>query len=145
MLFRSAHDKTAERIRLKADAKKRRDFMEAYRRVTSRLDFTMEGMKIVYPASPEEIVAEGHALHHCVGSYVDRVANRECMILFLRKCDEESAPFYTIEVRDKKVTQARGMCNADVTPEVKRFLDRWEKKVLRRALDKTEVSQEIAA
>lgn len=37
------------------------------------------------------------------------------------------------------------MCNADATPEVKRFLDRWEKKVLRNALDETEASQEIAA
>lgn len=143
--LQEAHDKTAERILLKTDAKKRRDFMEAYRRVTSRLDFTMEGMKIVYPASPEEIVAEGHALRHCVGSYVDRVANKECMILFLRRCGEESVPFYTLEVRSKKVTQARGMCNADATPEVKRFLDRWEKKVLRNALDEAEASQEIAA
>ena len=143
--LQEAHDKAAERIRLKADEERCRDFAEAYRRIVSRLDFTMEGMKIVYPTSPEEIVAEGHALHHCVGSYVDRVANRECMILFLRRCDEENSSFYTIEIRKKKVVQARGMCNADVTPEVKRFLDRWEKKVLRHALDETEISQEIAA
>lgn len=136
--LQDAHDKVARRIKIKANAKKRREFKEAYQRIVSQPDFTIDGMKIVYPSSPDEIVAEGHALHHCVGSYVDRVAKHECIILFLRRCDEESKPFYTIEVRNKKITQARGMRNSDVTPEVKRFLSKWEKKVLQRIPDKAE-------
>lgn len=126
-----AHDKVARRIKQKADAKMRRDFKTAYRRIMAQLDFEMDGMKIVYPSTPSDIVAEGQALHHCVGSYVERVAQQECIILFLRKCEEETKPFYTIEVRHKEVVQVRGMQNEDATPAVKKFMARWEKQVLK--------------
>lgn len=128
-----AHDKVARRVKQRADAKMRRDFKTAYRRIMAQLDFEMDGMKIVYPSTPSDIVAEGHALHHCVGSYVERVAQKECLILFLRKCEDEAKPFYTIEVRHKEVVQVRGMRNEDATPEVKKFMAQWEKRVLKRA------------
>lgn len=128
--LQKSHDKVAHRIKLKADAKMRRDFITAYNSIMRQMDFEMEGMKIVYPATPEDIIAEGNALHHCVGGYVDRVARKECIILFLRQCVEESKPFYTIEVRNRKVIQVRGMKNNSPTPEVKKFMKQWEKKVL---------------
>lgn len=128
--LQKAHDKVAQRIRHKADAKLRQDFKAAYKCVMGRLDFEANGMKIVYPASSDEIIAEGHALHHCVGSYVDQVAKRKCMILFLRRCKDEGKPFYTVEVRGRKVVQVRGMENKDATPEVRKFMDRWERQVL---------------
>lgn len=128
--LQKAHDKVAHRIKLKADAKLRKDFKIAYQRIMKRLDFEWNSMKIVYPSSPEEIIAEGHALHHCVGSYVDRVAKKECIILFLRLCEEITKPFYTIEVRNQKVIQVRGMKNDNATPEVQKFMDRWTSRVL---------------
>ena len=91
--LQKSHDKVARRIKMKADAKMRRDFKAAYNSIMQRMDFEMDGMKIVYPATPDEIIAEGHALHHCVGGYVDRVAKKECIILFLRKSKEESKHF----------------------------------------------------
>ena len=97
-----------------------------------QLDFEFEGMRIIYPATPEDIAAEGDALHHCVGSYVDKVAQRKSMILFLRHCEDVSKPFYTVEVKGQRAVQVRGMQNADMTPEVKRFMDRWERQVLQR-------------
>lgn len=130
--LQAAHDKLVRRVKERADAKIRREFRDTYRRIMAQLDFEMDGMKIVYPATPSEIVAEGHALHHCVGSYVERVAKQQCVILFLRKCEEEAKPFYTVEVCHKKVVQVRGMQNEDATPEVKKFISKWEKKVLRR-------------
>ena len=77
-------------------------------------------------------MAEGHALHHCVGSYVERVARQECIILFLRKCEDVAKPFYTIEIQHKKVVQVRGMLNESATPEVEQFISRWQKDVLER-------------
>lgn len=128
--LQKSHDKVARRIKMKADAKMRRDFKAAYNSIMQRMDFEMDGMKIVYPATPDEIIAEGHALHHCVGSYVDRVAKKECIILFLRKSKEESKPFYTIEVQGREVIQVRGMKNDPPTPKVERFMKQWEKEVL---------------
>ncbi|MCM1215588.1 MAG: PcfJ domain-containing protein [Lachnospiraceae bacterium] len=128
--LQKSHDKAAHRIKMKADAKMRRDFKAAYKSIMQRMDFEMDGMKILYPATPDEIIAEGHALHHCVGGYVERVARKECIILFLRRCGEESKPFYTIEVKGREVTQVRGMKNDPPTPKVESFMEQWEKEVL---------------
>lgn len=129
--LQKAHDKVAQRIQHNASAKLRRDFQAVYKRIMGQLDFEANGMKIVYPASSDEIVAEGNALHHCVGGYVDRVAAKKCMILFLRRCEDVDKPFFTVEVQHRKVVQVRGNCNAAPTPEVRKFMDVWERRVLR--------------
>lgn len=131
--LQQAHDRLTARIKARKDAKRRRDFRAAYRSIMSWSDFELEGLTIVYPQKPEEIEAEGNALHHCVGGYVPRIAERECMILFLRHTSEPQKSFYTIEVREQKVTQVRGMQNCAPTPEVERFMAIWEQKVLHRA------------
>ena len=128
--LQKAHDKVAKRIKIKADAKMRRDFKAAYNRIMGQLDFEQDGMKIVYPASLDDIIAEGNAQHHCAANYVDKVAARKTMILFLRRCEAVSEPFYTVEVRGQKVVQVRGNSNQEPTPEVKRFMTAWERKVL---------------
>ena len=131
--LRKAHDNAAKRLKIKIDAETQRNFLLAYERVMSHLDFERNGLKIVCPASPEEIAHEGQALHHCGGSYVDRVARQECLILFLRHCDDLSTPFYTVEVRDQKAVQVRGIRNADPTPEVRSFIAAYETQVLQAA------------
>lgn len=67
---------------------------------------------IVIPESPAEIVEEGKYLHHCVGGYVNNVANGYTNILFLRKNEFPHIPYYTIEVDNhNEVKQIHGMCN----------------------------------
>lgn len=78
-----------------------------------------------------------------MGGYVDQVAKQKCIILFLRRCADEGKPFYTVEVRGREVVQVRGMENKEATPEVQKFMDLWEKRVLR-GLD-AEDGMEIAA
>ena len=128
--LQKSHDRTARRMKHKEDAKIKRDFIAVYRQLSGQLDFEKDGMKIVYPETPDDVVKEGHALHHCVGSYTERVAEKECIILFLRKCSEEEKPFYTVEVRNRKAVQVRGIGNCDMTPEVKSFVAAWEQRVL---------------
>lgn len=130
--LQKSHDKTAKRVKHKTDAKMKRDFIEIYKHLAGKFDFEQNGLKIVCPTVPDDVVAEGHKLHHCVGSgnYIDRVAKHECIILFLRKCSDESKPYYTIEVRDHKVIQVRGMKNCEMTPDVEKFISAWEQQVL---------------
>lgn len=128
--LQKSHDRTARRYEHKKDAKIKRDFIVAYRQLSGRLDFEKDGLKIVYPNTPDDVAAEGHALHHCVGGYVERVAERECMILFLRKCADEAKSFYTIEVRGQEVVQVRGMGNCGMTPEVEAFVAAWKQGAL---------------
>lgn len=129
--LQKSHDRVTKRIKIKADMKMREDFAAAYNHIMGHLDFEHNGMKIVYPKSLDEIIAEGNALHHCVGNYVDKVAAKKTMILFLRRAEDVSKPFYTVEVRGQKVVQVRGNSNQEPPPEVKKFMDIWERKVLR--------------
>ena len=111
----------------------RRDFHAAMESVRLHADFELDGMVVLCPQSPEDIIQEGQALHHCVGTYVDRVAKQECVILFLRRAAEADKPFYTLEIRNRKVVQAQTMNHQPPTPEVQRFLDQWEREVLQAA------------
>ena len=45
------------------------------------LAYTGSKYSIVIPTKPEELAEEGINLSHCVGQYIDRVANGECHIL----------------------------------------------------------------
>lgn len=128
--LKKAHDRAAKQVKLQHDELTRRNFEEAYRRITGRLDFTQDGLQIVYPKSLKSLKEEGSALHHCVGGYGDRIAKRECIVLFLRRYSAPDKPFYTMEIRDGHIVQLRGLQNRDATPEVQRFADAWERNVL---------------
>lgn len=56
----------------------------------------------------------------------------ETVILFVRRRAKPSEPFYTLEVRQGSVAQCRGKCNADMTAEVKKFIEAFKQKVLAR-------------
>ncbi len=133
--LRKAHDRVQKRFKIKESAQLMQDFKAAVRDARERMAFEAGGMKIVVPATPRELEAEGNALHHCVGSYADRVAKKECMILFLRQCTDEAKPFYTIEIRGSKIIQVRGIGNCSMTPEVKAFVEQWRRQVLQRVAD----------
>ena len=129
--IQEAHDKVAKSIKHKANAIMKREFVAVYKSIAGKYDFEKSGMKIVYPKNPDDVVKEGHALHHCAGcGYVERVADHECVILFLRRCSDLQHSYYTIEIQGNKVVQVRGMKNCSATPEVKDFIDTWEQRVL---------------
>jgi len=128
--LQKAHDAVAGRIKHRVDAKARRKFISMYKRIGDSLAFESQGMTILCPAAPRDIISEGQALHHCVGGYVKYVADGQCLILFVRRCEDIAKPFYTIELRDREVVQLRGANNMKATPEVQAFVDRWTREVL---------------
>jgi len=84
--------------------------------------FKFKELHISIPKSPDDLFEEGKKLHHCVATYIEKVANGETVILFIRKDKTPDEPFYTLEIREGKVRQCHGMCNCDVTGEVEEFL-----------------------
>lgn len=88
-----------------------------------------KGLMIVLPKSGEEIKEEGRTLHHCVGTYVERVAKGETMILFVRKESDPLEPYFTLEYRGGKVIQCRGKNNCSMNKEVKAFVKAFEEKM----------------
>ena len=106
----------------------------AYAGFARKAALSNEELQIVCPKRANELVAEGRALHHCVGSYIDRVAEGRCLIVFVRRVEEPKKPYVTVEVRDGKIAQIHGDHNSDPTEEVKKFVDLWSRKVLPMAL-----------
>ena len=128
--LQKAHDRVQRQVKIKNDARLRRDFDAAMKSISRNLDFEMDGMRIVLPSSPEELLAEGQQLRHCIASYADRVARRESIVLFLRLAETPDRPFFTMEIKNKRCVQVRGLCNCEPTPEVRAFVKRFEEEVL---------------
>lgn len=149
--FKKVHDRTAKEYQAlqdkKAAAEKRRREREAKKRMeqtkaalaeileangsnTDAFALRGKGLILIVPKSADDIKAEGAALHHCVGTYVERVAKGETAIFFIRKKASPEKPYYTMEWKDNKVFQCRGLHNCDMTPEVKAFTEAFEKIML---------------
>lgn len=159
--FKKVHDRTAteyqalqdrkaagEKKRQEALARKRMAQMkkameELFQTNGSSDAFSIKGkgLVIVVPKTGDEIKAEGQELHHCVGSYVDRVARGETNIFFVRKSEAPDKPYFTMEFRNNKIVQCRGSHNCGMPPEVEAFVKVFEKKMQEASADKKTVKK----
>lgn len=88
---------------------------------------TLDGISIRPARSAGELEAEGKILHHCVGSYAERVSKGETFIFFIRRTEEPDMPWYTLNLDQNKKTviQNRGNRNCDRTEESEAFEKAW--------------------
>lgn len=85
---------------------------------------------VTYPRSGIEIIDEGRDLRHCVGSYVNKVADGHTDIFFIRKADDPKKPFFTLELQNSRVRQVHGFANsyASSVEGLVAFIKEWAKK-----------------
>lgn len=92
---------------------------------------------ITPPRNAAEMVTEGEKLHHCVArNYMRSMALGLTDILFIRKKDNPTKPFYTLELKNKCVQQCMGMQHCECTDEVNAFIAKWNHKVVSKAISK---------
>lgn len=147
--FKKVHDRTAKEYQAlqnkRAAAERKRQETLARKRMeqtqkaieeifkknegTDAFSIKGKGLILAIPKNGDEIKVEGEALHHCVGGYVSRVASGETNIFFVRKADAPEKPYFTLEYRDNRVIQCRGLHNCDMPPDVKAFVKVFEKKM----------------
>lgn len=82
--------------------------------------------QILAPQTSDEVKKEGDALNHCVASYIKRILDGTTQIFFLRKDPLES--LITLEVREGKICQARGMHNRRPTDEENSVIEKFAEK-----------------
>lgn len=137
--FKKSHDeKSKEYVKFqdkkaKEDIKRFNKLLKKLRKDTLDADpmkLKIEGLFIRLPEKLNELKNEGECLHHCVGTYRDRVAKGETMIFFIRRESEPDKPYYTLEWKGK-VIQCRGYRNCDMTPEVKAFVEIFQEKMMK--------------
>lgn len=124
--FKECHDKVTliYNLNLKYFQEKRIEELNAHNK---ELEYTGEKYSVIVAKTSQDLIEEGINLHHCVGSYVDRVKNGECSIFFLRKTDDIETSLITIEVRDDQVLQVRGLCERLMEEDERKFFDKWVK------------------
>ena len=80
---------------------------------------------IVVPNAPQQIADEGVNLSHCVGSYIDRIMNGNCHILFLRKARSPDQSLVTLQLSNGRINQAEGSHRRRISVEERKFLMSW--------------------
>ena len=75
------------------------------------------GLQIFVPESVDELIAEGRSLHNCLRTYIDRFANRQTLIFFVRRLEDPTAPYIAMEYCHGKVIQCRYDYNKPVDDE----------------------------
>lgn len=122
------HDVLARDFSYKKNAMTEKMFKQATEK-NQHLSFEWGDFFVTLPKDVDDLVREGRTLHHCVASYVERVAEGKTTILFLRQKSDPNTPYVTMEWRDDHLAQAKGNHNhaaTDINPKLGLFLTKWK-------------------
>ena len=93
--------------------------------------YTYKNLTAVIPANTIEIIKEGAAQNHCVGSYCGSHADGKTTIIFVRKTVQKDTPYFTLQIdKNFKINQCYGKGNKvsyKNNPEVNQFLEHYVK------------------
>lgn len=135
-IFIIAHSDTTQQL-----ARKRAEYKAAEAKERARLfaeqikknfpqdyEWHRNGLLIRPALSPDELVREGNAMHHCVGGYDGKVATGASFIILIRKEETPEESFVTMECSPKfDLIQIRARANRDPAPEVRVAAETWLK------------------
>lgn len=121
-----AHQNVIAQLKIKAD-KLLNEQIAKLLKTRKRYNFSDSGLIAKVATSAEELIAEGDALHHCVGTYADRHAKGQCTIVLIRKQSEPDKPYYTMELSTRgEIVQVRGDHNCGMTKDVAAFVEAYK-------------------
>lgn len=96
-------------------------------RINLEMEHTFGDYTFIYPKCVQDIKDESVQMSNCVSSYVQKVIDGQCHILFLRRKDNPDKSLVTIEVRNNKIVQALQKYNHPLTNEQREVVDKWNK------------------
>lgn len=128
----AAHQETISLIKIKKDELIDKKIGEMFSSLKEKFAWEYENYIIIPPRSHKDLIDEGNSLSHCVASsYSKEMAEGETIILFIRRKENISEPFYTIEIspQDLKIRQCRGYKNSGPEEEVENVVEKYKKKL----------------
>jgi DNA-directed RNA polymerase subunit RPC12/RpoP len=128
--LKSAHDRAAQAAVDMINREKDKKLQDKMNAIRDKYYFESKNFMIRIPQTTGEIIKEGQDLHHCVGTYVERVVRGECIILFVRRKDDIETSFFTMEIKNNEVVQCRGKNNCDMPQPVKQFVESFKEQKL---------------
>lgn len=124
------HFLTTHKIACRNYNRMKKEFSEELfrKRINKQYECSFGDYIFIYPESTQDIKDEAASQNNCVASYIDKVIDGKCHILFLRKKNQPDESLVTIEVRNNHIVQARRRFNDDVTAEDQKAIDAFNKK-----------------
>lgn len=120
------HDLASKNLKIQIDKKLQEKFNDIINRPSYKnLEYTGCEYSVIIPHTTDDIVNEGRYLHHCVGSYVNRIINGETKIAFLRHNKNINKPLITLEVKNGTLRQYKGNCNRQPTINEMNIISEW--------------------
>ena len=94
-------------------------------------EWTNDGYSIIAPTKAQDFVDEGEALHHCLATYVELVANGSEKVMFLREETNPNTSLVTFAFDDNfNIVESKTAFNMDVEePKIIKVLNDWKKKM----------------
>ncbi|MGL5190094.1 MAG: PcfJ domain-containing protein [Cetobacterium sp.] len=80
---------------------------------------------VVRPNETNDLKLEGMNLNHCVKSYIGRIIDGKCIILFVRYKKSSDESLITIEIRDNAVVQIKGLNNRNPDELEYKFIKKY--------------------
>ncbi len=110
------HNELAQWYALYSDDSKKEEFEKATRRVADLCwEDEKTGLSIIKPDGLDDLRNEGSVLEHCVASYVHPIISGGHNIMFIRRTDMITEPYYTLDVNDDgDVTEVHGYMNCNM-------------------------------
>lgn len=141
-----AHQKTVEKVKYKEDKALNIKIASRLQGLIKKYAFEHAGLMIRPAVDTVELFREGKELSHCVGRYAKDYAEGKTDLLFVRRVSEPETPFYTLEVKNERVVQCRGLKNCNMTPEVREFVNAFIEEKLQKKKTRIKLTerQEVA-
>jgi hypothetical protein len=130
--LKKAHDRAYKLVQTVGKKIADKRIRAMYLQKLKRYGYREKEFFITVASSASDLIDEGQKMHHCVGTYIDRVADDECTILFIRRTAEPDKPLATCEVRGNESIQIRAHNDAVPNKDVMAFWERFKEKKLKK-------------
>lgn len=124
------HFLTTHKIACRNYNRLKKEFQEDLfrKRINKDYECIYKDYVFIYPNCTQDIKDEAVSQNNCVASYIDKVIDGNCHIMFLRKKDSPDESLVTIEIRHNRIIQAKRRFNDPVIYEEQEAIDYWNKK-----------------
>jgi len=116
------HDITSRNHKIKLEKDQEEIFLKRYQTFKP---YKKDVYSIIAPEKPLDVQKEGDQMNNCVASYLKRIIDGTCLILFLRHTENLVRSLVTLEIRDGALVQAKQSHNNRITAEQETFLKKF--------------------
>ena len=90
------------------------------------LEYKGRTYSIICPKTAADVIDEAQQQSNCLASYVSKIINGECMVLFCRRTDAPEKSLVTVEIlANGELGQVRARFNRMPAPDVRQFIETW--------------------